>query len=240
MTSNTSDIVRGSVTFYNADKKFGFAEVMLPETGRARVFFHQSACREAEGTPEEPIFTSHHSDKAPSWWKGCRRPAEIILRVVTGSKGPMAAVWGYRPQRTWLQTLQHFKHLERYADGHIEVRWSEREHGRVEREMTARLVAVPLLKPTTGGPDDPWRLTLTYDVYDGVCERYDPPTRRQTTTIELERRGDRADTSLPYGRMGITHYDSEHREWMRITFYPKSAWFGWEPGNQYDSPYKHR
>lgn len=237
-TSNTSIIVQGQVRFYNTDKKFGFVEVTLPDVGVTRVFFHQSACRDVEGTPEEPSFTERRSDKAPAWWQGCRNPEEIILRIVTGPKGPMASVWGYRPKRNWLESLQHRKALQVYTNGCLKLSWSKREYGRVHREVEGRLQATPILEPT-GGPEDPWRLTLEYDVYDGAYRVYDPPTRRETTTVMLERWDDYVDGKRIHG-LGIAHRDVQQQEWLYIALTPADHWHGWEPGNHYDSPYKHQ
>lgn len=226
MASNTdaagitdSAIVRGTVQFYDAEKKFGFVEV-----GRDRVFFHQSACRVVEGTPEEPVFTNRKNDQAPVWWKGIRRPSEIILRLVRGSRGLKAAVWGYRPTRTWLEELLHWNRLAQYADGHIEMRWSQRYRGRAYSEMTARLIGTPLLQP-----GDPWKLGLEYDVYDGAFRTYSPPTRREQNVVLLNQYD--AQMREHGERMSIEIYSPDADEWMTITFYPHSWWRAWKAGD---------
>lgn len=223
-STDSNTIVQGQVRFYNAEKKFGFVEV----SGQ-RVFFHLSACREVDGTPEEPEFSNRPSDKAPSWWRGMRYPEEIILRVVAGHKGPMAAVWGYRPKRNWLESLQYFGRLNDYPGGCITLQWSKREYGRVHRTVDGRLQTTPTLEPT-GGPEDPWRLTLEYDVYDGMCGVYSPPTRRETTVVMLERWGDHTDAKHTRG-IGIVHRDIQRDEWLYISIGASTGWFGWKPGD---------
>jgi hypothetical protein len=224
MLSTTSNIVQGSVRFYNAEKNFGFVEV----SGQ-RVFFHLSACREVDGTPEEPVFSERHSDKAPTWWKGMRYPETIILRVVAGPKGPMAAVWGYRPKRNWLQTLQHQAALASYADGHVQISWSRREYGPAHRELIGRFTAAPILEQTGDPDEDPWRLTLEFDAYDGPYRQYSAPSGMVQQTFNLVRWGDSAKRSEHGGGITLTLHDVDRKEWVTIRF-SSGRWYGWEPG----------
>lgn len=219
--ADNTDITRGTVQFYDAEKQFGFVEVY-----RDRVFFHQSACRVVEGTPEEPVFTGQVNSLAPVWWRGMRRPPEIILKVVEGSKGPKAAVWGYRPTRTWLEELLYRNQFSYYANGHIELRWSEHYRSRAYRQLTARLTEIPLLQP-----GEPWTLTLEYDAYDGPYRTYGPPTRRERKVVLLDQHGAHLRSGLPHGRMSLEVYMPDEDELMTVTFNPHSNWRGWEPGD---------
>lgn len=214
-TIGTNDLLDATVTYYNEDKGFGFAEAR-----GQRIFFHQSACREVEGTLEEPQFTTRHSDRKPAWWKGCQYPEQIILRATTSPKGLKASVWGIRPKRTWVENLDHFGTLCQYGGGHVEIRYGERPFGRSLRESHGKFTAEPVLSRN----GDQWTLSLSYSAYDGLYRWYGEPSGHVDLRFDLT--GASPCKSLPYGRYAMDVYLPEKKEWAHIVFYPPGQWTG--------------
>ncbi len=204
-----------TVTYWNAEKKFGFAE-----SGSQRVFIHLSSNVEVDGTPEQPTLTERGSTREPRWWRGCRRPESIVVKAKQGPKGLKAIAWGFVPVRTWLEDLQHRKALETFVGGHVEIGYSKRHHGSYVRRSLGKLTAPPRL--TT----DPWVLHLSYDAYDSPMQAYGELTGRKNLQLSLEET--LSEKSLPYGRYALNvHIQAAGvDEWARIVFYPAGQWYG--------------
>lgn len=117
MTStNDGTEIRGFVDFHNSDKGFGF--VITPA---GRLFFHDSAQRAVEGTPEAPVLTKRAGDKPVRWFKRCSNPSKLILKVGQGAKGPKAVEWGIIPERTELEELAFRGTLCQYDGGTVRI-----------------------------------------------------------------------------------------------------------------------
>lgn len=113
---NNGTEVRGYVDFHDSDRGFGF--VVTPV---GRLFFHDSAQRAVEGTPEAPELTDQAGDKPVRWFKRCPNPSKLILRVGQGKKGPKADVWGVIPERTELEELEFRGTLKEYDGGTVRI-----------------------------------------------------------------------------------------------------------------------
>lgn len=214
MTEHNNTFV-ATVTYWNAEKKFGFAE-----NGGQRVFIHLSNNVEVDGTPEDPKLTERSSTREPNWWRGSRRTESIVVKATMGPKGLKAAVWGFVPVRTWLEALQHNEKLDTFAGGHVDIGYSKHHHSRYIRESLGKLTALPRL--TT----DPWTLHLSYDAYDGPMHAYGESTGRKELTLSLEEAYPAK--SLPYGRYALdVHIQTPGvDEWAHIVFYPAGQWIG--------------
>ena len=209
-TSNNGTIVTGYVNYYNPDKQFGFANVNGQD-----VFFHLSACREVEGTPEEPVITDRPLDREPSWTRRSRHLVHLVLRIVPGQKGPKAAAWGYLPKRTWLENLHHRNFLAGYADGYVEIIYSRRSYGQSYRKVLGCFTAPPELTP-----GDPWTLRLRYYQHDYAIIEGDVLGEEETT---FHLAGASPRTNMPYGRyeMEVPIMGPDGEAWARLVFYPE-------------------
>ncbi len=210
-TTSTDGTVIAHVSCYDPVKKFGFAEA-----GRYRVFFHMSACREVEGTPEAPQLTNRLCDREPRWWKGTRRLEWIVVKMVDSPKGPKAAAWGYKPVRTWVEDLAHFGRLKQYATGHVRIDYRERQFGASYAKSEGKLAAAPTL--TLG--DQP-TLRLSYDAYDGQFGVYGEPSGRKDITFDL---AEAMPSKASGGRYALDVYLNGKS--VYIVLYPPGEWFG--------------
>jgi hypothetical protein len=212
-TAGSNDTVIGWIDYYNSDKKFGFAYA-----GSDRVFFHLSACREVEGTPEVPVLTDRRNSEAPTWYRGSRHAEQIVLRVVPGTKGPMALVWGHLPKRTWLEKMLHWKTLTAFDHGEVNILYSTHQRGRSHREVIGRMTQAPTLEP-----GDPWRLTIKFDYYQN---HYSGRSGEKVLTFELRPYEAFPSKSRPEDCAMDIYIPSsaDNGEWAHIVFCPNWSW----------------
>ena len=215
MTNNTNPVV-GWIEFYDRDKQFGFASLV---GSSQQVFFHQSNCREVEGTPEEPILTNCPSDQQPRWFRRTQRIERIVLRVVQDHKGPRAAVWGFVPVRTWLEELLHFDMLKRYEGGIVSITHGDRcgGHGHLAHIEQGRLMNAPQLEP-----GDPWVLSLEYrveEMQDRIAAILElRPLNRRTIFISFGLEEAFPSKRMPHGCYAMDVWDEPEEAWARIVF----------------------
>ncbi|HVQ45064.1 MAG TPA: hypothetical protein VMT30_08990 [Candidatus Saccharimonadia bacterium] len=217
-TTAQSDIMEGYIDHYDPEKNFGFACV-----GRQRVFFHLSAQREVEGTPEEPIFTNRPSTEPPSWYKRMREPTRIIMRLTESPKGLKAQVWGIRPKRTWLENLVHYRTLTGYDGFEVELRYSRNGYrSQAHRKVLGRLTAEPELVL-----HDAENATLTIQ-FDQYRDHYSEPVERSVRHSFKLRRYDAHPygDDLPHGRY-VVDVPEGAGECVSIVFSPH--WIGSTP-----------
>jgi cold shock CspA family protein len=211
--NSTNGLTLAHVSFYDAAKKFGFAEA-----GRHRVFFHMSACRDVEGTPEEHQLTNRRCEREPRWRKGTRQLEWIVVQIVDGPKGPKAAAWGYKPTRTWLEDLAHFGRLNSFATGSIKICYREQQFGNSHRVSEGKLAAAPQLslgvQPT---------LRVQYDAYDSDLGCYGECTGHSDITFDM---ADAEPCKLSHSMYGVDVRLPHNSGWAHIVFYPPGHWLG--------------
>lgn len=119
-------LVSGTVTYFNEEKGFGFAQATVDGTAQ-KVFFHVNNARVTAGTADNPELTDKEF-KDVYVTAGRPHPTEIIM-IVRPSDNPSdprkkatATKWGIRPKRDWRDDAIKFDNgYADYVGGHVAI-----------------------------------------------------------------------------------------------------------------------
>ncbi len=117
-------IVFATVTHFNEEKGFGFANAIIDDVAQS-VYFNVKKAVKVTGTDTEPVLTGIRHNEIYVTGKG-RYPTEIVMRVGRpenpGMK-PFAISWGIRPRPDWRADVLKFEDgLKRFIGGELAIR----------------------------------------------------------------------------------------------------------------------
>ncbi len=161
MTGNTSTthtpdtVFVGQVTFWNAEKGFGFAEITYDDPLRwTTVFFREEKCRRVTGTADEPVLTNETADSSAESYPRTRgrSPSRLVMRVVQDKKGLRATAWGIVPKRDWIADLNNSGQFNYYLGGKVSSWFFRGQEGYIDGtlediELTPTQLTVHIRNP---------------------------------------------------------------------------------------------
>jgi hypothetical protein len=128
LQNNTPTLVVGFVTYYDHNRKYGFAQGYSfsdPDTGRPhRIFIHADGCRQMGGKMSAPELSTTPMPVPDSWGDPAflrGADVQLVMQVVRSPKGFKAVAWGIVPKRTIYTDLNEVGGLESFIGGELYI-----------------------------------------------------------------------------------------------------------------------